>query len=335
MKKVSLEDISKELGVSKTLVSFVMNGRAKEKRISEEMTEKVLAKAKEMGYKANYLARALRTGKSNTLGLIMADISNAFFAKLARSIENEANEFGYNVIFGSSDEDSIKSGKLIEVFKNKKVDGLIICPAMGDIKYIKRLQKEKYPYVLVDRYFADVKSNVVVVNNQIGSYEIVNDQVKQGKKKIAMVNFNVGLINMDDRFIGYKEALKANGLELDHSLVKNVSFRGMENETELAVKELLEQKDRIDTIYFSNNQLAFLGLKYIIKNNKSVLDKINICSFDSFAVMDLMEIPMVYGTQPIQELGKHAVDLIMKQIDSDTIQPQEVVLPISYSKKMI
>ena len=335
MKKVSLEDISKELGVSKTLVSFVMNGRAKEKRISEEMTEKVLAKAKEMGYMANYLARALRTGKSNTLGLIMADISNAFFAKLARSIENEANVYGYNVIFGSSDEDSMKSGKLIEVFKNKKVDGLIICPAMGDIKYIKRLQKENYPFVLVDRYFTEVKSNVVVVNNQIGSYEIVNDQIKQGKKKIAMVNFNVGLINMDDRFAGYKEALEANGLELDQSLVKNVSFKNMENETMLAVKDLLEQKDTIDTIYFSNNQLAFLGLKYIIKNNKSVLDKINICSFDSFAVMDLMEIPMVYGTQPIQELGKYAVDLIMKQIDSATLQPQEVVLPISYSKKMI
>ena len=81
MKKVSLEDISKELGVSKTLVSFVMNGRAKEMRVSNKMAKKVLEKSKEMGYKPNYLARALRTGKSKTLGLIVADISNSFFSK--------------------------------------------------------------------------------------------------------------------------------------------------------------------------------------------------------------------------------------------------------------
>ena len=331
MKKVSLDDISKELGVSKTLVSFVMNGRAKEKRISDEMAEKVLAKAKELGYKADYLARALRTGKSQTLGLIMADISNAFFSKLARSIENEASKHGYNVIFGSSDEDFVKSGKLIEVFKNKKVDGLIICPTIGDRRHVLKLDKEKYPYVLVDRYFKDIKSNSVTVDNYRGSFEIVDKQIKDGRQNIAFVNFNVELINMEDRFRGYQDALKSNGYRFNEALVKNVSFKAIEEQTSQVVEDLLASNPKLDAIYFSNNQLAFLGIKYIMLNKKESLDKIHLASFDSYDVMSLMQVPISFGVQPIDELGRYAVQLIMKQINIKGTSLEQIILPMQYA----
>ncbi len=328
MKKVSLEDISKELGVSKTLVSFVMNGKAKEKRISEKMTKKVLLKAKEMGYKANYLARALRTGKSNTIGLIVADISNAFFAKLARSIEDEAIKYGYNVIFGSSDEDSTKSTQLIDVFLDKKVDGLIICPAKGDKEHIQKLQNSKIPNVLVDRYFSDVESNVVVVDNKEGSFKLVDGLIKKGNLRIGFVNFNVGLINMDGRLEGYRKALETNGISLDENLIKNVTFKGIDEQTPKAVLELLAMKEPVDAIYFGNNQLAFLGVKHIKNYNKSGENSISICSFDSFEFMDLLNTPLVYGIQSISKLGENAVDLIMKQIDSENLINEKRVLPI-------
>lgn len=326
MKKVSLVDISKELGVSKTLVSFVMNGRAVEKRISVEMTEKVLLKAKEMGYKADYLARALRTGKSNTIGLIVADISNAFFAKLARSIEDEASKYGYNVIFGSSDEDSQKSVQLMDVFLDKKVDGLIICPANGDEDKIKKLQTSKVPNVLVDRYFANINCNVVVVNNKEGAFQIVDGKFKKGIKRIGFVNFNVGLIQMDYRLEGYKEALKANDISFDEALVKNVSFDNIEENTTKAVKKLLDND--VEVIFFANNQLAFLGVKLIKEHNRKKANKISMCSFDSYDFMDLLEVPIVYGVQPIDLLGKNAVELIMKQINSSTLVCEKRILPI-------
>jgi len=326
VKKVSLVDISKELGVSKTLVSFVMNGRAEEKRISVEMTEKVLLKAKEMGYKADYLARALRTGKSNTIGLIIADISNAFFAKLARSIEDEAVKYGYNVIFGSSDEDSQKSVQLMDVFLDKKVDGLIICPANGDEDKIKKLQKAKIPNVLVDRYFADIESNVVVVNNKEGAFQIVDGKIRNGIERIGFVNFNVDLIHMDYRLEGYKEALKANDILFDEALVENVSFENIEENTTNAVRRLLDND--VEVIFFANNQLAFLGVKLIKEHNRNKVNKISMCSFDSYDFMDLLEVPIVYGVQPIDLLGKNAVELIMKQINSSTIICEKRILPI-------
>ncbi|TDU39796.1 LacI family transcriptional regulator [Gelidibacter sediminis] len=331
MKKVSLSDISKELGVSKTLVSFVMNGRAKEKRINDEVAKKVLAKAKELGYKADYLARAMRTGKSQTIGLVMADISNPFFSKLARSIENEIAKFGYNVIFGSSDEDHIKSGKLIEVFKDKKVDGLIICPTVGDKNHIKKLNKEKYPYVLVDRYFKEIPSNNVMVDNYGGSFEIVDNQIKSGRKKIAFINFNVELINMMDRFHGYLEALKVNGYELDNTLVKNVSFKDIEKETYEAMEELLNVNPKIDSIYFANNRLAFLGIKYLIENNINDLKKLQLSSFDGFDFMPLMQMHISYGIQPIEQLGISAVDSIMKQINNKEESSKHAMLPMDLS----
>ncbi|SFS85127.1 transcriptional regulator, LacI family [Zhouia amylolytica] len=328
MKKVSLEDISKELGVSKTLVSFVMNGRAKEQRISDEMAEKVLKKAKEMGYEANYAAKVLRTGKSDTIGLIIADISNTFFAKLARSIENNAQKHKYNVIYGSTDEDTRNSVKLIEVLKKKNVDGLIISPSIGDQKIIKQLNKEKIPYVLVDRYFPEIQSDVVVVNNFQGSYDIINRAIEQGSKKIAFLNFNAELVNMQDRFKGYQQALKDAGIPYEEKLVKNLNFSNMDKEIETAMKELLSISPTIDTIYFSNNQLMLLGVKYLLRTDKEFLSKVKVTSFDCYEFMDLLDLPISYGEQPIKEIGKVAVDLIVDKIENKHTTPKIITLPI-------
>ena len=121
MKKVSLRDIAEELGVSKTLVSLVMNGKAEENRISQEVIERVKRVAKEKGYEPNQFAKALRTGKSMTIGLIVADISNSFYSKMARSIEDTAYGSNYTVLFGSSDEDPAKAWILLKAVEKPMV----------------------------------------------------------------------------------------------------------------------------------------------------------------------------------------------------------------------
>ncbi|MEZ4905894.1 MAG: LacI family DNA-binding transcriptional regulator [Spirosomataceae bacterium] len=111
MKKVSMKDIAQKAGVSIALVSYVLNGKAKESRVGEEMAKKIKAIAQELNYQPNHLARSLKSGKTHTIGLIIADISNPFFANIARVIEDEANKNGYTVIIGSSDEKADKSGR--------------------------------------------------------------------------------------------------------------------------------------------------------------------------------------------------------------------------------
>jgi len=126
LKKSSLSDIAKSLNVSPALVSIVLNNRGDEKGISLQTQKKVIEKARELRYKPNMLARGLRLGESKTIGLIVADISNVFYSKIAKSIEMIAAAHGYNLIFCSSDEDPEKEIALIEMLRERQVDGIIV-----------------------------------------------------------------------------------------------------------------------------------------------------------------------------------------------------------------
>ena len=126
MKRVSLADIAKSAEVSKSLVSLVLNDRGDDHGISKSTQKKVRKVADKLNYTPNSMARSLRTGKTDTIGLIIADIGNPFFARLARSIEDFAFTKGYHLIFSSSDESAALEGQLIEMMRNRQVDGLII-----------------------------------------------------------------------------------------------------------------------------------------------------------------------------------------------------------------
>ena len=329
MKKVSLEDISKELGVSKTLISFVMNGRAKEMRVSEAMAEKILNKANEMGYRPHHMARALRTGKSFTLGLIVADISNPFFAKLARSIENEAARFDYHVIFGSSDEQAEKSQKMCEVFLEKKVDGLLICPSSGDLSLVRRLKNSKIPFVLIDRYFEEEASNVVIVDNEEGSFQLLDSMIRQGHRKIGYIGFKFDLINASLRLKGYRRALSSNGLNYQEELVIEVPYEGIEKGTKEAVRQMLLSQPDLDAIFFGNNHLAFLGLEEVLRHNKNNQKKVAMGSFDGLDLMKHVPMKISYGKQPIEKIGRSAVSLMMKQLNSETPLDEKNKIPLT------
>ena len=136
MKRVTIKDVAKEAGVSVTLVSFVMNAKVREDGrldcpVSAETAEKVLEVAKRLGYKRNPAAASLRSGRTNTIAVIPTDISNKFFAGLARYIEDRSNLYGYTVLFGSSDENAAKLGDVMDAVLAYNVDGIIVAPVAG------------------------------------------------------------------------------------------------------------------------------------------------------------------------------------------------------------
>ena len=195
-KSSTIKDIAEALGVSKTLVSFVLNGKSAEKRISDKMTKKVLAVAKDLNYKPNYLAKGLRTGKSLTIALIIADISNPFFAKFARYLEIEASKYNYKVIFANSDEKKEKFAAELDFLKNGQVDGFILTPPIGAEKELKALKKEKIPFVVLDRYFENVKTHTVVIDNFQAGYEATQRLIENDRERIAILNTNQALQTM-------------------------------------------------------------------------------------------------------------------------------------------
>ena len=189
MKKTSLADIAKALDVSKTLVSMVLNGQGDLHGINVNTQKRVMDKAKELNYKPNRMARGLRTGKSNSIGLIVADIANPFYAKIARSIEDYAYDKGFHLMFASSDENPKREEELIDMLTDRQVDGLIIASTLNESNKqpLVNLKNSNIPFVLIDRYIEGIEVDMVVGDNEKGAFDLTNHLLDKGKKKIALL----------------------------------------------------------------------------------------------------------------------------------------------------
>lgn len=143
MRKVSLRDIAAQAGVSPTTVSFVINGKAREMRVSRDVIQRIEALIKKLNYQPNSMARGLRTGKTGTIGLMVEDISNHFFATLARVIEDEADYFGYDVVYCSTENKEARAQKLLETLTHRQVDGYILTPTPELDVGVQKLLQEK------------------------------------------------------------------------------------------------------------------------------------------------------------------------------------------------
>ncbi len=312
-KNSTIKDIAERLGVSKALVSFVLNGKSEEKRISEKMTKKVLDMAKKMNYKPNYLAKSLRTGKSHTIALIIADISNPFFAKFARYIEIEASTYRYKVIFANSDETKEKFAAELEVFKNRQVDGFILIPPIGSEDELVKLQKEKIPFVVVDRLFKSVSTHTVTINNFQAGYEATLRLLQNNRKNIAIINVNNQLFTMQQRVKGYRKALLQNSVDVKSGLIKHLKFSHDKNSVLKAIQQVIQQG--ADGILFTTSKLAMLGFECFSELGVNIPKDIAVISFDDMDAYKVTFTPISAVVQPIANMSKEAVRILMKMIE--------------------
>ena len=312
MKKTSLGDIAERLGVSKTLVSLVLNGKGREHRISEAVCKKVIATAKEMNYQPNQIAKGLRTGKTNTIGLIIADIANPFFGKLGREIENEATKHGYRLMFCSSDENAENFRLQLQMLQQGQVDGLIISPPAGSEKQILELEKSKTPYVLIDRYFSEIDSNAIVIDNFQAAYDATKHLIDQGYQNIACITVNNTLTTMRQRLDGYKQALLNSGLEIDESMIKILSFSHEKSDFDFAIKELaVNSQKRADAIFFTTSKVGIIGLECIHSLGLQVPTDIAVVSFDDPDAYRISNPPVTAVAQPLKDIGRQSVNMLM------------------------
>jgi LacI family transcriptional regulator len=315
MERISLTDIADKLGVSPTLVSMVLNGKGKEHRISDEMVEKVLKTAEELNYRPNQLARGLRTGYSKTLGLIVADIANPFFAKIGREIEDEANKYGYNVIFCSSDEDDGTSQILIDVLKERQVDGLIIAPTAGSQDQIKSLQEFDIPFVLIDRHFPEIETNYVITNNYEISYELVSSLLDQGCRRIGTMFYNLEMNHMWQRLEGYKQAFRKKGIEYDEAWIRKVGFTNLQENIAQEFQHLLSSDLNCDAFFFPTGELAVKAVKSSLCQDRKPSKEQFIGCFDDPDAFYFSSFPTVSVSQPLDEMGAKAVEVILNELD--------------------
>lgn len=311
-KKLSIVDIAKHLNVSTTTVSFILNGRAKEKRISNELVEKVLKFVEEVGYKPNFLARGLRTGKSNIIGLMVEDIANPFFANIARQIEENANRNGYKILYSSTDNELEKAKELIEIFRERHVDGYIIAPPDGLDDDVNSLIKSGTPVVLFDRFLQGVETDCVGIDGEESIYNAVNHLVERGYRKIGFVTLDSLQSQMQDRLHGYERAINEHGLA---DYVKEISYyQSPENKVKQIIS-FLKRKNDLDAVVFATNYLGVSGLKAISALGLKVPEDIALFAFDELDLFELYSPSISTVAQPVKEIAENVISILIDRLN--------------------
>ncbi len=310
-KKISITDIAKELNVSITTVSFILNNKAKN-RISEEVIKKVQDYVKKVGYQPNQLAQGLRTGKSKIIVFMVEDISDAFFSSIARLMEEKAYQNGYKLIFCSTENDKDKAKDLIRLFKDRQVDGYIITPPADFEQEIQDLIEEGFPLVLFDRYFEELDVSHVVIDNQESAFKSVKTLVEGGYRQIGCVTLESTQSQMRDRLAGYEKAVDL--YDLPKNIFK-VSFKDFKSHrSDELIEEYLKENPHLDALFFATNYLAKSGLKVLKKQGIKIPEQMGVVSFDDSDVFELYSPTITSLSQPIESIADKLMEIMLKQL---------------------
>lgn len=320
MKKASLKDIAESLGVSKALVSLVLNGKGDERGINKNTQEKVRIKAKELNYIPNQYARGLRIGRTNTIGVIVPDISNAFYGQLCKAIEQEAYAKGYNLIISNSYEDVQKEKKLISDLINRNIDGLILASSFDSKNEIDGLRQDNFPLVLVDRVFDDFAVDSVSVSNRDGAQKAVEFLYRRGVKRPVCFSISpVYISSISERIQGYIGALKSP----DDAKLVQIPHDNIAAGVRSALRDL--KNEEYDGIFCVNNNIAKALLRELGIQGES-LTHVEIISFDDIEIFDIVNPKISAIAQPIAEIGKTAISLLLKRFENEDSHVTEALV---------
>lgn len=329
IKGVSLREIALRAGVSPTTVSFVLNGKAEEKRISKDVCQRVQQLAKELGYTPNPLARGLRTGQTQTIGLMVEDIANHFFASLAKVIEDTCNNQGYLVLYCGTEDNLGKARNLMNMLRNRQLDGLIITPPDHLESEVQAFLAEKRPLVLLDRYFTGIDCNAVVTDNFDGGLQAGTLLGKCGYQHLAVVTTTSRQIQMRDRLEGFEQAVQQGRFRmLDPASILELPFQ---QDPSICVREIAGfiHSRKPDAVFFTTNYLGIYGIEAIRSLDLQIPRDIGLVSYDDHDVFRLLSPGITCISQPIAQIGRAAVELLLHCMREGGKPAQTIRLPPS------
>lgn len=314
MKKLTITDIAKMAGVAPSTVSLVVSGKATERRISEELQERVMKVVKESGYQPNQLAVSFRTGKSKTIGLVVENISGNFFSSVAKVIQEEVESYGYQVIFVSTDNDPEKARALINMLNQRFIDGYILTPAINMEEDIENLASSDKPVVLLDTYFQNSNIPYVLVDNYAASKDGVEHFIKKGYKNIGFVNIDLPLLHMQDRERAYLETLEAHKMKADKNMVCRIELKFKKPEAIRKIAAYLKENPELDAILFATDYLGVMGLAAIRSLGLKIPEDIAVICFDDHELFNSYTPEITAIPQPIEKIGCIAASILMGEM---------------------
>ncbi|MBK8045901.1 MAG: LacI family DNA-binding transcriptional regulator [Anaerolineales bacterium] len=316
-----IEDVARRAGVSTATVSRVLSGKP---YVSDELRQRVLGAVNTLNYRPSRVARSLRVQRSSIIGLIVSDIQNPFFTAVVRAIEDTAYQNKFSVFLCNSDEDVGKETMYLDLMLAEHVAGVIISPTAGMNDAYRRLVEERVPAVAIDRRITNVAIDSVLVDNVGAARQLVTHLIEQGHSRIGAVLGTPASSTGEERLRGYLDALHAHGLPVEQDLIRTGMPRILEGHA--MMRELL-QLPKPPTAVFTGNALLTIGaLRAIHSSGLRFPDDIAMAAFDEMDWMFFVKPALTVVAQPTYDLGRLAVELLLKRMDEPDRPIEEVVL---------
>ncbi|HTF21089.1 MAG TPA: LacI family DNA-binding transcriptional regulator [Chryseolinea sp.] len=320
--KVSIVDIAKKAGVSITTVSRVLNGKGEEFRISEKSQIKIRDTARKLNYVPNQFAANLKSGKSNTIALIIPSLSNPFFADIASEINSEVRNRGYATIIGDSDENVEIENDELRQMESRNIEGLIFAPCTQNWTSIKKMYDQGRPIVCIDRYFEGVDIPYVSTDNYDGAFMATKHLIENGHVRIACIQGVQESVPNKLRIQGFKDAMIAAG-HGEYLIVGNeFSIQNGYKEAKL----LLQSRERPTAVFALSNTIAMGCMKALREEGLEIPDDMSLITFDDHPYLDYLATPLTCVTQPTREICRLAVKHLFFMLANKEIKSKHVLL---------
>jgi LacI family transcriptional regulator len=322
-------DVARLAGTSPAVVSYVLNDGPRP--VAPATRARVLAAVEQLGYRRNGVARALRTQRTMTLGLVVPDIVNPFFAEVARAVEDAAFGRGYTMIVGNASEDLARQDAYVRTFLERQVDGLLLVPAHGRMDWLPELARSQRPWVVLDRRVPDLTGvSQVLVDNVGGAAAATEHLVEHGRTRIACIAGPNDVLASTERVAGWRRALEASGGSPAAMPLRHVPFgrhAGYE-----AVREILATAD-VDALFVASDEQALGVLRAINDSGRRCPDDVALVSFDGIAASAHATPGLTTMAQPFSELATAALRELLDRVSDPETEAVTSVLPVTLVRR--
>jgi LacI family transcriptional regulator len=316
----SIKDVAAEAGVSVATVSRVLNDHPS---VSKDARRRVLAAVEGLAYRPNAVARSLRTDQTYTLGLVISDVLNPYFAELARSVEEEARALGYSVIIGNADERPDLQDHHVRTLLDRRIDGLLVSPTDGGSPLMLEAARAGTPMVFVDRWIPGVEVPVVRADGRAAVRDLVAHLHGLGHRRLAIIAGPAATTTGRERVEAFRAALRPHGIELPDPYIGQGDFQAESGRR--VTEEFLRLPEPPEVVFAADNLMALGALDAIRAQGMRIPHDIALAAFDDIPWFVHTDPPITAIAQPTGELGRAAVQALVDRIEGRP--PKSVTLP--------
>jgi LacI family transcriptional regulator len=317
---VTVRDVAQAAGVSQATAARALGGYG---YASPAVRERVAEAAERLGYTPNGVAKALVSRATLTVGVVVGDIENPFFARAARGLSDVFDAAGYTVLLANADEDPERERRALQALLARRVDGLVIVPAPGT--RAADVTAAEPPIVQLDRAVRGLAADAVMVENAAGAVLAVRHLVSLGHRRIGLVSDSPQIGSSGERISGYRRGLREAGMEVDDSLI---SLGGSTlADGQAAAAALLARPDRPTAVFTANNFMTHGMLLAARDAGLRIPDDLALVGFDDLDWTTIVDPPLTVVSQPVGELGRAAAERLLERIGGDDSPTRRIRLP--------